>query len=130
MLDVRLPDPKQLTVQGLNIGRGSEGPRALAAYYYAFLGTTKEYGSSTFCPIVIDAPNQQGQDAGHLQQILAFLLSEAPAGSQVIIASESEPASGQASIVNVTSKKNQVLREDAYEATLEYIRPFLMQSLL
>src|SRR3954447_22946009 len=50
-LDVRLPDPSELNVQGLNIGRGSEGPRARAAYYFAFLHTAAKYGSSTFCPI-------------------------------------------------------------------------------
>jgi len=58
-LDVRVRD--DVAVQGLNIGRGSEGPRALAAYYFAFLHTAARYGSSTFCPIVVDAPNQQGQ---------------------------------------------------------------------
>jgi hypothetical protein len=61
-LDVRLPEPDDLNVQGLNIGRGSEGPRARSAYYFAFLHTAAKYGTSTFCPIVVDAPNQQGQD--------------------------------------------------------------------
>lgn len=87
-LDVRLADPEKLSLQGLNIGRGSEGPRALAAYYYAFLHTTFKFGTSTFCPIVIDAPNQQGQDPAHLQAIMSFLLAEAPGTSQVIIGAE------------------------------------------
>ncbi|MGK3925256.1 hypothetical protein ABI066_15915, partial [Enterococcus faecium] len=36
-LDVRLEDRKKLTLNGVNIARGSEGPRALLAYYFAFL---------------------------------------------------------------------------------------------
>ena len=50
--------------------RGSEGPRGLAAYYYALLHTIREFGSATFCPIVVDAPKQQGQDRQHLPAII------------------------------------------------------------
>jgi hypothetical protein len=82
-LDVRLPGPEVLSVQGLKIGRGSEGPRALAAYYFAFLHTAENYGTSTFCPIVVDAPNQQGQDPDHLRRIMTFLLSQVPQNSQI-----------------------------------------------
>ena len=85
-LDVRLSEKK--SIQGVNIGRGSEGPRALAAYYYAFLNVVHEYGSCVYCPIVIDAPNQQGQDRRHLTRIMEFLLAQVPPDSQVIIGSE------------------------------------------
>jgi hypothetical protein len=129
-LDVRLPDANRLNLQGLHIGRGSEGPRALAAYYYAFLQTAHEYGSSTFCPIVIDAPNQQGQDAGHLQTIMEFLLTKAPFGSQVIIGAETFTPVGDVNVIDISWKKDRVLREDAYAQTLKYVEPFLQQSLL
>ena len=42
-------------------GRGSEGPRGLIAYYYAFLHTARRYSSSSFCPIVIDRPISKGK---------------------------------------------------------------------
>jgi len=128
-LDVRLPDKTRDTLQGLHIGRGSETPRALAAYYYAFLHTAKEHGSSAFCPIVVDSPNQQGQDKGHLEQIMQFLLTKMPAGAQVIIGAETMAAGSDAAVIDVSFKKNQVLREDAFETTLHHMRPFLRQSI-
>jgi hypothetical protein len=60
----------------------------LAAYYYAFLHTAHKFGSSAFCPIVIDAPNQQGQDANHLPAIIAFLVKSRPPNAQLILAVE------------------------------------------
>jgi hypothetical protein len=129
-LDVNMPKNKREIIQGAKFGRGSEGPRGLAAYYYAFLSTTRQYGSSTFCPIVVDAPNQQGQDKGHLEQIMNFLLNQAPPNSQVIIGTEAFNDDQIAKIIDVTHKKKQVLREDAFEKTMEYVRPFLRQSIL
>jgi hypothetical protein len=130
-LDVRVADAKQLSLQGLHIGRGSEGPRALAVYYYSFLHTAKQHGSSAFCPIVVDAPNQQGQDKGHLRKMMQFLLSEAPSGAQIIIASEtSPPPSAISTVVDVSWKKDQVLREDKYTQVLDYVSPFLSERIL
>ncbi len=129
-LDVRIPDPDKLSLQGLHIGRGSEGPRALAAYYYAFLQTEHKHGSSTFCPIVIDAPNQQGQDQGHLQTIMNFLLSKGPTDAQIIIGAETVAASADVNVIDISWKKDHVLRDDAYAQTLDYIQPFLHQSIL
>ncbi len=129
-LDVRLPDPKDLNVQGLNIGRGSEGPRARAAYYFAFLHTAANYGTSTFCPIVVDAPNQQGQDRGHLQAIMGFLLSQLPDDAQIILAAETIFDDTSANVIDVSWKKDRVLRENAYPQTLDYLRPFLEQATL
>lgn len=127
-LDVQLAEMKGSFVQGLNIGRGSVQPRALASYYYAFLHTAREYGSSAFCPIVIDAPNQQGQDAEHLERIIKFLLTTIPLNGQVIIGAESIPDSWGAKVIDVTWKKDQVLREDLYEETFHYISPYLTQA--
>jgi hypothetical protein len=127
-LDVRLPEPDDLNVQGLNIGRGSEGPRARAAYYFAFLHTVAKYGTATFCPIVVDAPNQQGQDQGHLQTIMKFLLSQVPQDAQLIMGAEIIFEETQAEVIDVSWKKDQVLREDAYAQTLDHIRPFLDQA--
>jgi len=41
---------------------GSDRPRALLAYFYSILHIMMTYSSSTFCPIVIDSPNQQDHD--------------------------------------------------------------------
>jgi hypothetical protein len=129
-LDVNMPTSKRDVIQGAKFGRGSEGPRGLAAYYYAFLQTAGQYGSSAFCPIVIDAPNQQGQDKGHLDQIIRFLLTRAPANAQIIIGTEAISDHQGANVIDVTHKKKQVLREDRYDEVADYVRPFLTQSIL
>jgi len=130
ILDVRLPEIASNTLQGVNIGRGSEGPRALAAYYYAFLSTADKFGSSVFCPIVVDAPNQQGQDARHLESILRFLFSNPPQGSQVIVGTETITEGADAHVIDVSWKKDQVLREDSYEEVAKYLNQFLRQLIL
>lgn len=129
-LDVNMPKGKRDVIQGAKFGRGSKGPRGLAAYYYSFLQTAGQYGSSVFCPIVIDAPNQQGQDKGHLDQIIRFLLTKAPANSQIIIGTEAIADHQGAKMIDITHKKKQVLREDKYDEVAEYVRPFLTQSIL
>ncbi len=129
-LDVPMPKNKRDIIRGATFGRGSEGPRGLAAYYYAFLTTTHAYGSSTFCPIVVDAPNQQGQDKGHLEQIMKFLLTKAPPNAQIIVGTEAFNDDHDAKVIDVTYKKKQVLREDRFEEVMTYVRPFLTQSIL
>lgn len=129
-LDVNMPKSKRDVIQGAKFGRGSEGPRGLAAYYYAFLQTASQYGSSAFCPIVVDAPNQQGQDKGHLEQIIRFLLTRAPTNAQIIIGTEAISDHQGANVIDVTHRKKQVLREDKYDEVAEYVRPFLTQSIL
>ena len=129
-LDVKLPKTRRDPIQGLDIGRGSEGPRGLAAYYYAFLHTVRRHGSAVFCPIVVDAPNQQGQDRGHIQEILRLLLTKSPADLQVIIGSEIIHETHGANVIDVRNRERQVLRDDLYEQTREYIRPFLIQTVI
>ncbi len=129
-LDVRIEAAGLRSIQGVNMGRGSEGPRTLAAYYYSFLNTARRFGSSAFCPIVIDAPNQQGQDRSHLSAIMRFLLASPPSESQVIIATEALNDRGavddQTSVIDISFKKNQVLREDLYTSVMEVFTEYLL----
>jgi len=64
---------------------GSELPRALLAYKLAFLHTAQKFGASVPSLLVIDSPNQQDQDTGHLGRILAFLRDNQPAGVQLVL---------------------------------------------
>ncbi|MGD9670793.1 MAG: hypothetical protein AB7U75_17395 [Hyphomicrobiaceae bacterium] len=129
-LDVRLPDGTKPSIQGVHTGRGSAGPRGLAAYYYAFLHTTAKFSTSAFCPIVVDAPNQQGQDRGHLQQIMQFLLTKMPEGAQVIVGTEAVRDPLDSAVIDISHQKEKVLRSEAYEQTLDYVRPFLRQAVI
>jgi hypothetical protein len=70
---------------------GSALPRSLLAYQFAVLHTAKEKGDAKLFPVVVDSPNQQGQDAEHLTQMLNFIVKRTPAGQQLILAVEERP---------------------------------------
>ena len=118
-LDVRAlgPDAYKAVDAALNQLGGSNGPRVLLAYYYAILHTIAQYGSGTFCPIVIDSPNQQGQDDVNLAKMLRFILQEQPAESQLILGVETlagvDP--GDATTI-LLDRKFSLLREDDFPA--------------
>jgi hypothetical protein len=126
-LDVRIEDRKRLTLHGVNIARGSEGPRALLAYYFAFLRIVSLYSSAVFCPIVIDAPNQQGQDRVHMPAMMKLMVQEAPKNSQLIIAAEDqfELRDDEIELIDVSGQKDHVLRLDQFEKVAEAVRPYL-----
>jgi hypothetical protein len=128
-LDVRLKERNRFGIAGINLGRGSERPRALLAYYYAFLQTVRKHSSSVFCPLVIDAPNQQGQDARHMPAMMQFIVDEYPNEAQVIIAAESlfELSADRVQIVDVGGTENRVLRNEQYASVSDAIRPYLGQ---
>jgi len=128
-LDVRIGDDRSASISTTPHARGSEGPRGLAAYNYAFLHTAREFGSSVFCPLVIDAPNQQGQDALHLPAIISFLVKKRPSGAQLILGVEEAVgiSDNDAQIVHVGVRKNQLLDPDQFEAVRKHLRPYLDQ---
>jgi hypothetical protein len=126
-LSVRVDTTKQPSMTSMPFGRGSEGPRGIIAYYYAFIHTARQYSSSSFCPIVIDAPNQQGQ--GDMQKVMRFIVDQRPADSQVIVATEDlfGLTDNDAAIVNVGKRKNQLLDEALYDEVSDIFRPYLGQ---
>lgn len=125
LLDVSL-DKGSANLSGIKAARGSEGPRALLAYYYAFLQVSAQFSDSLRFPIVVDAPNQQGQDASHLPKMLDFVLSQAPADSQIIVATEDVGDLDVSKLVLLTysGSQRQVLRSDAYEAVAAVFKPY------
>ena len=67
---------------------GSGGPRSILAYYAAlWVACYGEEGSFSI-PLVIDSPNQQGQDDINLPKIIRFLSEKLPQGAQIILGSE------------------------------------------
>lgn len=131
-LDVRVDGSKSSSIANAHLARGSEGPRGLTAYFYAFLHTTKEFGSSTFCPIVIDAPNQQGQDGQHLPAIISFLVKKRPENAQLILGVEDAVGitADDANIVGVGVQKRQLLDDNQFASVSEHLRPYLAQLVL
>jgi hypothetical protein len=130
-LDVTLESSGAQSLHRIQAARGSEGPRGLLAYYYAFLQTRANFTQATAFPIVIDAPNQQGQDAVHLPQMLKFIFDRAPQGSQIIVAAE-EAGQGLPADVDVKSygeKRRQVLRDAEFEEVRDRFAPYIQQLL-
>lgn len=130
-LDVTLEQESSQSIHRIQAARGSEGPRGLLAYYYAFLQTRQQFTQSTTFPIVIDAPNQQGQDAVHLPQMLKFIFDQAPQDAQVIVAAE-EVGQGLPANVDVRSygeQRRQVLRETDFDEVRDRFVPYTQQLL-
>jgi hypothetical protein len=87
----------------------------LMAYYYAILHLMREYASSTYFPIVIDSPNQQGQDAENLPILLNFILNKQPKDSQLVLSIEEEHGIDfNGKLIYLTNKQS-VLSEDGYD---------------
>ncbi|HEY1746904.1 MAG TPA: hypothetical protein VGG11_09105 [Xanthobacteraceae bacterium] len=126
-LDVRLDGKQRLQLSGVSIGRGSEGPRALLAYYLAFLNVSASYSSCVQCPIVIDAPNQQGKDRTHMPAMMKLMIEKAPEASQLIIGAEDQYGleDDDIEIIDVSGEKDHVLRLEQFDRVAEVMRPYL-----
>lgn len=106
---------------------GSDGPRAMLAYYYSFLHTVAKYSTSCFCPLVIDTPIQQDQDNTNAKAMISFALKNAPKGSQLILGTvklHGVPYEGHR-VVN--KEKSHLLQEDEYEKVSKLTAPFYNQ---
>ncbi|MCA1403046.1 hypothetical protein I6F26_00295 [Ensifer sp. IC3342] len=130
-LDVQLDDPDKQSIASVKVARGSEGPRALLAYYYAFLHTKAAYTKNVRFPIVIDAPNQQGQDKVHLPQMVSFIFDNIPDDAQTIVAIEDASGFGLQGVTIDTygEAKRQVLREKEFETVKAVFDPFFQKIL-
>ena len=104
---------------------GSKTPRGLMAYYYSILHVMREFSTSSFCPIVIDSPNQQAQDPENLPKLLKFILDEQPRDSQLILSIEEDHGIDYQSDVIRLSEKGSLLSETNYQEHFDYIKPFL-----
>jgi hypothetical protein len=108
---------------------GSDQPRALLAYYYAFAHTVKEYTSAVVGPLVIDSPVQQDQDPDNAKRIIQFALDNVPTGMQLILGSVGlHNASYDGARIELSDKRR-LLRNEEYEAVHRELEP-LLNSLL
>jgi hypothetical protein len=98
---------------------GSSQPRIILAYFFAILKTIKKFGDSTFCPIIIDSPNQNGQDEIRLEKMLKFIVNMQIENSQVILGTETlgdiDLSSTDCKIIEFKNK-NTLLDENEYES--------------
>jgi hypothetical protein len=102
---------------------GSALPRSLLAYQFAVLHTASEKGDAKLFPIVVDSPNQQGQDADHLAQMLKFIVKRAPLGQQLILAVEEKPKdlAFEGAIIEL-EKPYSLLSKDEYDSVFSELK--------
>lgn len=67
---------------------GSGGPRSVLAYYAALWAACYGQMGSFQVPLVVDSPNQQGQDDINLPKIIQFICEQLPKPAQLILCSE------------------------------------------
>ncbi len=104
-----------------NSNLGSNGPRAILAYYSALYLYNLDRADYPFKIFVIDTPNQQGQDYKNLEKIdtaLKLLTSEK---GQVILGSERLTGLEKYSNVVNLMTKYKCLNHDDYSANLDFL---------
>jgi hypothetical protein len=108
---------------------GSDQPRALLAYYYAFAHTVREYSSAVTGPLVIDSPVQQDQDPANARRIIQFAVDNVPDSMQLILGSVRLHDANYAGARIELSVKRQLLRKEEFGAVHADLEP-LLNSLL
>lgn len=108
---------------------GSDLPRALLAYFYAFLHTMREFAGGVACPIVLDSPVQQDQDPDNAARIIDFALRGAPKGSQLILGSVSLHGVAYSGHSIRTVDELHLLNMEEYDAVRDEMAPLFQQML-
>lgn len=94
---------------------GSSRPRALIAYYFTFFHLMHRFSSTTYCPLIVDSPNQQDQDIEHIDKIMEFINKNQPQNSQLILGlAETYGVDFNCKVVELTTKY-ELLQKNEYE---------------
>lgn len=104
---------------------GSTKPRALLAYNFSILHVIQKFGSSTFFPIIIDEPDQQGQDDLNMPNVLDFIKENKPKNSQLILGLVNDYGIDFDGEIERTNKKYSLLQEDEFDDIYKNIIPLL-----
>jgi hypothetical protein len=103
---------------------GSDLPRAILAYVFSILHVIRNYGSSVFCPIVIDAPRQQEQDIVNYLKMLEFIRDNLPDDSQLILSLVDDCDIDFDGFIMDMNVKYSALSENEYSSIAKEIAPF------
>lgn len=115
-----VPEKSYKTIISKVTDTGSGAPRAYLAYYYSLLGVINKYSTSTFCPIILDSPNQQEQDRSHWDMIKDFIITKQPLNSQLILGTvEFGDRQFEGEIIELNEKYHFLQEEDFEEVSHE-----------
>jgi uncharacterized protein (UPF0212 family) len=97
---------------------GSSRPRALIAYYFSFFYLMQKFSTSTYCPLIIDSPNQQDQDIEHIDKIMGFINDNQPKNTQLILGlAETYGVDFHCNTIELTEKYS-LLQDSEYEEVM------------
>lgn len=105
--------------------QGSDTPRALLAYYFAILFTSKEFTSLPLFPLVIDSPNQQDQDATNRNKIIKFIFDNTPDDYQLILGTVDLHGVEYDGHTISPATKLKLLDKDEFEESYNIVSPLL-----
>jgi hypothetical protein len=103
---------------------GSDLPRALLAYYYAFVNTMRSSSASVLCPLIVDSPVQQDQDPANATRMIQFALERVPDDMQLILGSVSLHGAAYDGFSIEMEGKRSLLRSDAYDEVSAIMKPY------
>lgn len=109
--------------------QGSEKPRAVLAYFMAFLRVTVEHADHALAPVVIDSPNQQDQDPANLAGMLSFIRQRHPESLQLILAAVDAGHAADGAAVITLDEKYGLLNEKAYTTTGAEMNALISRSI-
>lgn len=108
---------------------GSDLPRAILAYDFAFLHTMREFSGGVACPIVIDSPVQQDQDAENAARMIDFIFNHSPSDAQLILGTVSLHGVPVTGLTIETVDKYHLLSADRYDEVRDQMAPLFQQML-
>ncbi|PRX10005.1 UNVERIFIED_ORG: hypothetical protein BCL66_105191 [Martelella mediterranea] len=123
-LNMPVIDTKKLRLNSRPRISGSGGPRSVLAYYAALWKTSlSEYGSFSV-PVVIDSPQQQGQDATNLPIMIRYISEVLPSDMQVILGVETHTDFPFDKVIKL-DEPYRLLRSEAFQGVNSKVRPFI-----
>ncbi|MEO6751393.1 MAG: hypothetical protein ABIP85_06405 [Chthoniobacteraceae bacterium] len=125
-----LPEASFKTVNAKIKEQGSNLPRALLAYGFSILNVMRKYSTSSYFPVIVDAPIQQEPDKANHRRILDFIDKGRPENSQLIISVGDLRGVDLGGALIELSDEWSVLQESNYEEAAEIVQPYFDQSLL
>jgi hypothetical protein len=105
---------------------GSGGPRSILAYYAALWRTCHSNTGAYSIPVVIDSPNQQGQDDINLPTVLKFIAKELPDDMQLIVGLESSADFKFDKELRLDAQYS-LLKEEEWGVVADFVEPLLNQ---
>jgi hypothetical protein len=103
---------------------GSDLPRALLAYYYAFVHTMRATSASSLCTLIVDTPVQQDQDRDNATRMIKFALDRVPHDMQMILGTVSLHGVAYDGYVIKTEDKYRLLSKQSYEEVSGLMKPY------